>query len=343
MKSSKIWIIILSLFLVVGLLPSNPCAQAKTIELRLAHMFPVTAPAGKYIESWAEKIAKDSNGQLKIRIFPSNTLIIAPEMFDGVVKGAADIGYAFRYKPNNYTIGVLFPFILSAPDTVTATKVYDDIWNKFPQLMAEEWQGVRLLWASGAMAQYLFTRKPTHSLADFKGQQIRVPSRELGEVIKALGATPVFMSTADFVIGIEKGTVDGCIMMPAAISDNKIGDKLKYGVMGNFGLPTPVSVFMNEESFNKLPMELQIVVEGSTASGKANEIKCWSDLADDSMKYLKSAGIEFLQLSPEEQTQLNNINEGVRNKIGQDLDEKGLPGTELIQFIRDRVRLYANQ
>ena len=343
MKSSKIWIIFLSLFLVVGLLPSNPSVEAKTIELRLAHMFPVTAPASKYIESWAEKIAKDSDGQLKIRIFPSNTLIIAPEMFDGVVKGAADIGYAFRYKPKNYTIGVLFPFILAAPDTVTATKVYDDIWNKFPELMAEEWQGVRLLWASSAMAQYLFSRKSVRSLEDFKGQQIRVPSREMGEVVKGLGATPVFMSTADFVIGIEKGTVDGCIMMPAAISDYKIGDKLKYGVKGNFGIPTPVAVFMNEESFNKLPMELQIVIERSTASGKANEIKCWSDLADDSMEYLKSAGLKFVQLSSDEKMQLDNITEGVRNKIGKDLDKKGLPGTELIQFIRERVRFYANQ
>lgn len=306
-------------------------------------MFPIAAPAHKYIESWAEKIAMDSNDQLKIRIFPSNTLIIAPEMYDGVVKGAADIGYAFRYKPKNYTLGVLFPFILAAPDTVTATKVYDDIWDRYPKLMAQEWKGVKLLWSSSAMAQYLFSRKPVRRLEDFKGQQIRVPSREIGEVIKALGATPVFMSTADFVIGIEKGTVDGCIMMPAAISDYKIGDKVKYCVMGNLGIPTPVSAFINEDSFSKLPRELQSVVEKSTEMGRANEIKCWSDLAEDSMKYLKSAGIEFVQLSPQEKMELDNITEGVRDKIGRDLDAKGLPGTELIQFIRERVRFYANQ
>ena len=35
MKSSKIWIIFISLFLLAWLLPSNPCVQAKTIELRV--------------------------------------------------------------------------------------------------------------------------------------------------------------------------------------------------------------------------------------------------------------------------------------------------------------------
>ena len=108
---TKIKMVITCLTLAISLvLILGPTTQAKTIELNLTHQLPANTFFGKHIQSWADKVLKDSNGQLKIRIFPSATLgLIPPEFHDGVVKGSADLYYGWRYKPKKYDIGVVLP------------------------------------------------------------------------------------------------------------------------------------------------------------------------------------------------------------------------------------------
>ena len=341
MKNSKMVIFILLVLVLVAFLPLNAFSQGKPIELRLAHMFPVGASSHKHIEQWAKKIADDSNGRLTIRIFPVGTLIAPPEIYSGVANGVADLGFAFRYKPEGYSIGVTFPFIMGAPDTVIATRVYDDLWKKFPKQMAEEWKEVKFLYLTASMPQYLIARKTLRRLEDIKGLQIRVPSREMGDLIKDLGATPVYMSTPDLMIGLEKGTVDGAVLIFEAIPDNKLGGRIKYVITESLGVPTPVGVFMNKDSFNSLPADLQRVIEKSCEWGKEDMIRYWSAGYENAKKYCQAEGIELISLSPEERTQFNMIIERNRDKVGADLEAKGYPGTEIVRFIRERAAHYA--
>jgi TRAP-type C4-dicarboxylate transport system substrate-binding protein len=332
------------IFLAIGLIaifPLKAFSQGKPIELRLAHMFPVSSPSHQHIESWAKKIATDSNGRLTIRIFPVNTLITAPEIYDGVATGAADIGFSFRYKPEGYTIGVTFPFILGAPNTYTAGRVYDDVWKKFPKQMAEEWKEVKILWLAPSMFQSINTRKPVRRLEDMKGLQIRVPSKEMGDLMKDLGATPVYMSTADFVIGLEKGTVDGGVIQPGAVEDNKLGGKIKSVLELSLGVPMPVMAIMNKDSFNKLPADLQSIIDKSCEFGKEGTAKFWSDAYENALKYFKAEGVEVVRLSPEERARWAPIIERAHERVGADLDAKGSPGTEIVRFIRERIEYYA--
>ena len=340
MKNPKMVILILLALVLLAFLPLNAFSQGKPIELRLAHMFPVGASSHKHIEQWANKIAVDSNGKLTIRIFPVGTLMAPPEIYSGVANGVADLGFTFRYKPEGYGIGVTFPFLMGAPDTVTAAQVYDDLWTKFPKQMAEEWKEVKILYLAASMPQYLIARKTLRRVEDIKGLQMRVPSREMGDVMKDLGATPVYMSTPDFMIGIEKGTVDGACLIFETIPDNKLGGRIKYVIIHSLGVPTPVGVFMNKDSFNSLPADLQRVIEKSCEWGKEDLIRYWSAGYENAKKYCEAEGIELVYTSPEEKAKLVSIIEHNRDKVGADLDAKGYPGTEIVKFIRERVEHY---
>jgi TRAP-type C4-dicarboxylate transport system substrate-binding protein len=332
------------LFLVAAvaiLFPGFPVQAAeKPIEVRLAHMFPIGSPSHQHMEAWAKKIAADSNGRLTARIFPVNTLVPAPELIDAVASGTADMSFGFRYAPKGQPLGVTFPFILGAPDVITATKVYDDLWKKFPKPMAEEWKDVKVLWLTSSMFQGLHTTKAVRSLADMKGLQIRVPSQEMAGLMKDLGATPVFMSTADFVIGIEKKTVDGGTIQPEAVQDNKLGGKVKYMVDLNLGAPTPVFAVMNKEFYNKLPTDLKQVVDKSCDFGKKGTIQLWVDAWEKVQKYYKAEGVEIVNLPPQERDRVGLIVEKARDRVGTELDAKGLPGTEVVKYIREQVKLY---
>jgi TRAP-type C4-dicarboxylate transport system substrate-binding protein len=340
MKNSRLVFFVLLMFTLVAFLPLNAFPQGKPIELRLAHMFPIGSPSHQHSDAWAKKIAADSKGGLTIRIFPVNTLIPATEIYNGVAKGTADLGFAFRYKPEGYGIGVTFPFLLGAPDTFSAGRVYDDIWKKFPKVMAEEWKDVKILWLAPSMFQAISTKKPVRTLEDMKGLQIRVPSRELGDLMKDLGATPVFMSTADFVIAIEKGTVDGAVIQPGAIADNKLGGKIKFVLELSLGVPMPVMAIMNKDSYSHLPDDLKNVIDNSCEWGKEGTAKFWAAAYEDNIKYFKTEGIELVQLTREERARWTPIVERNRDKVGADLDTKGYPGTEIVKFIRERVEHY---
>jgi TRAP-type transport system periplasmic protein len=342
MKKWRLAVLVLAALVVVTAVFSTIPARAadKPIELRLAHMFPVGSPSHQHIEAWAKKIATDSNGRLTVRIFPVNTLVPAPELYDAAANGTADITFGFRYLPKGYTLGSTFPFILGAPDVATATKVYDDVWKKFPKPMADDWKDVKILWLTSSMFQALSTRKAVRSLDDMKGLQIRVPSKEMGDLMKDLGATPAFMSTADFVVGMEKKTVDGGTIQPLAVQDNKLGGKIKYVLDLSLGAPTPVYAVINKDVYSKLPADLKAVIDKSCEFGRQGTLDMWIQAWEDVQKYFKAEGVEVVRLSPQEQARLMPIIEKARDRVGTDLDAKGLPGTEIVRYIRERVQHY---
>ncbi|HVN96648.1 MAG TPA: TRAP transporter substrate-binding protein DctP [Syntrophorhabdaceae bacterium] len=343
MRRVKAYFLFFLAFTVCGVVFSVAPAQAadKPIEVRLAHMFPVGSPSHQIMEAWAKKIATDSNGRLTARIFPVNTLVPAPELVDAVASGTADMSFGFRYAPKGQPLGVTFPFILGAPDVITATKVYDDLWKKFPKVMADEWKDVKILWLTSSMFQALHTRKPVRSLDDMKGLQIRVPSPEMAMMMKDLGATPVFMSTADFVIGMEKKTVDGGTIQPQAVEDNKLAGNLKYMLDLSLGAPTPVFAIMNKDFYGKLPADLKAVIDKSCDWGKQATVQMWVDAWEEVKKYYKTEGVEIVTLPSQERAKVVSIVEKTRDKVGRELDAKGIPGTEVVKYIRERVQQYA--
>ncbi|MBN2062199.1 MAG: TRAP transporter substrate-binding protein DctP [Deltaproteobacteria bacterium] len=342
MKKKRVGVISLSVLILFAFLfsatPVLP-SETKPVELKLAHMFPVGSPSDVHIKAWAEKIASDSNGRLTIRIFPVGTLIAAPELYEGAEKGTTDIAFAFRYGQKGNPLGsAIRDMIISTPDTVTAGRVYDDLWAEFPEEMAAEWDTVKVLWLSPSVIQGIHTSKPVRKLEDMKGLQIRVPSKELGNLVKDLGGTPAFMSVPDFLVGIEKGTVDGALCMPAVVQDNKLGGKIKYFVNISLGVTTPVYCVMNKDVYADLPSDLKKVIDDSCEWGRQGTIKYWSVAFDNALKYYKETGVEVVNLSPQEKERWINIVDKRCEEIGKDLDEKGFPGSKIVSFIRQRVK-----
>jgi TRAP-type C4-dicarboxylate transport system substrate-binding protein len=332
-------------FFVIACFPLRAIAQPKTaeepIELRLAHMMPVGSPSHKHIEDWAQKIATDSKGRLKIRIFPANTLLPGPEIYDGVRKGAVDLGFSWRYKPQGFEVGVTFPFILGAQDTVTGGLVYDDVWRQFPKVMDAEWKDVKVLYLLPSVPNYLASVKSLSPLDNIRGQQIRVPSNEFASFVKEIGGTPAFMASGDFVVGLDKGTVHGAILLSSMVVDYKLGSKLKSIVMDAVGLAGPVFLVMNKDSYNKLPNDLKKVIDESCEWGKKDGIRYFSATMEEAKKYFKASGMEMVYLQGEDKQRFDSAYERVCDQVGKDLDAKGYPGTEIIQFIRQRVKHYA--
>ena len=342
MKKSKLIIVFCLAFAISTLLPMGSIAQAKTIELRLAHHMPANTLLGQHMQRWADKVAADSDGRLKIRIFPAGTLLSAPQLYDGVVTGSADLYCGWRYKPKKYEIGVVLPSWFTC-SSETAMKVYDDLWEKYPELMKKEWEDLKVLWFEPSAPNYLISKKPLYTLSDIKGQQIRVPSKEQAAFVKGWGASPAFMSIGDFVIGLDKGTVDGAISLLRLIDDFKLGKKLPYALLIPSGTSTPCTIAMNKRSFKKLPADLKEILLKSAVWGKEDGMNMWKDWNERDLKYCRDHGIELITPPPDETAKIKEVLEVEKKVTAANLDKQGFPGTEVLDFINERIAYYEGQ
>ena len=70
---------------------TEPSSDEVTV-LRFSHFWPATSSFSKEIlEPWVEAIEKESNGRLKVELYPSATLSKPQVTYEAAVKGTVDI------------------------------------------------------------------------------------------------------------------------------------------------------------------------------------------------------------------------------------------------------------
>ena len=180
------------------------------VTLRL-HSFlpPVSNPHAKLLAPWAKKVEAESQGKLKIQIFPSMQLGgTPPQLFDQARDGVVDIIWTLPGStPGRFpTSEVLeLPFLMSGRGVVNA-KVAQELANGH---MQAELKDVKLLsfWAHDA--GHIHASRPVKTLADLKGLKIRSPGRLAGEGLKALGATAIGMPITQVPESLAQKVIDG--------------------------------------------------------------------------------------------------------------------------------------
>ena len=79
-------------------------AEAQTIELKLSHFMPPNHTFHKWAMAWAEKLDKESNGRLKLTIYPNGQLVGPPNrQLDAARNGITDMAFVLHgVTPGRY-------------------------------------------------------------------------------------------------------------------------------------------------------------------------------------------------------------------------------------------------
>ncbi|OYX42746.1 MAG: hypothetical protein B7Z02_11140 [Rhodobacterales bacterium 32-67-9] len=146
----------------------------------------------------------------------------------------------------------------------------------------EQKYGVKLLAVIPYHAQIVYCRQPISSLDDFKGLKIRSSGRSQGDLIEALGGTPVGMAFGEVVPALEKGVID------CGITGALSGNLAKWDQTTTHLYPLPISwattfVAAGSEFWNKLDPAVQTFLEEQMAE--------WEDLAWESGRSETDDGI----------------------------------------------------
>jgi TRAP-type C4-dicarboxylate transport system substrate-binding protein len=167
--------------------------------------------------------------RLKIEIYPASQLGAIPRMVEGVVTGTIE---AF-VTPYSFLVGTepryqVFDAIGVFEGPAHLNRVLNDPQFRARSLALAEAKGIQGVGHFYNSPVIVLSKKPVRTLADFKGQKIRVFATPLQiEPMKLLGATPVPMALGEVMPALQTGTIDGLLAGIPVLTAMKFYDAAK--------------------------------------------------------------------------------------------------------------------
>ena len=280
------------------------CSVAFGAEFTVSNQFPPSHHISKAIHVFADKVVELSGGQLKVNVADSGSLYNDSQILEAVQDGLVEVGLVGTYKwggmvPAADVFDLPFLFVdLSSPEkflNAGAADILDAEFNK---------KGVKnLFWVDYGFIQMWNNEHPLHSPKDFEGLTMRSYSAGDSITLKALGAAPTLISSAEMYMAIQNGTVKGATTgMPAAVS-RKIYEVSKYLTIANYST-AQFSVQANLDWWNGLDADSQkaILEAGKVAEKWLRGAVAESEGAAE--KIVRDAGLEVNALTAEERAQM---------------------------------------
>ncbi|MNI56312.1 C4-dicarboxylate-binding periplasmic protein precursor [compost metagenome] len=147
--------------------------------------------------------------------------------------------------------------------------------------MAER-HGVKLLATVPYTAQVFFCREPITSVQDLKGRKVRVRGRNMSDMVKALGGSPMTLPFAEVVTAMQTGVID------CAVSGIGSGNAARWYDVANhlYNLPTDWSIgfyAIGLERWQALPETVQHLLEQQS---RELEDRLWEETARENRSAL---------------------------------------------------------
>ena len=248
-------------------------------------------------QPWVKKVEEATKGQVKIQIYPNQTLAKGKQNWQATKRGIADMSW--NVMP--YYAG-LTPYaeVITLPGLPfnNAEKGSEILWKlfeKFPEMSEQFAENKVLILHTSDPFLIITTKKQIKTLEDIKGMKIRVVGGAMVDAIKAYGGIPMFIPMPDNYIAMQKGTVDGVAGTWEAIQAFRLHEVGKYVTVN---LPSGASYFavvMNNNKWASLSKETQdAIMSVSGLKGSIEYGKNFFDSAKDEVpKMAKKGGYDL--------------------------------------------------
>lgn len=244
-------------------LPAQAQAQDKTFVMKLSTAT-LNDTQHEYLKRFAAAVEKDSGGRIKGEVYPASQLGPIPRQIEGVQFGSIQ-GWM---GPPEFLVGVDMRFeTLSAPGLMTSStqneRVLQDPAVQKLFFSLGDSKGLEGGGFAPIGPSAIAMRKEVKTLADVKGSKIRVLASPFQlEMIRRMDASPVAMTLADVLPGLQQGTIDGALSVITVFTPFQYQDAAKYVI--NNDQPYVNSIFMlSKRWMATLPPDLQKVVRES--------------------------------------------------------------------------------
>jgi TRAP-type C4-dicarboxylate transport system substrate-binding protein len=311
-----------------------PIARAETIELRFAHHLPPGIDVAKDFEAWAKRVEEKTSGQVKVSLYPAESLSKAFDFYTSTAKGICDISFGpYANDFSQFPLGSVMELpIVDWPSYEAATKIKRTIYDEFPELRAE-FKDVHILWDWSAMGRSIHTKKRIIKVpADIKGMKI-ISAGEMARVLANLEISPVNLMPPDWYMSLERGVVEGCVEPYNVLFVHKVIQLLPNHTDVSLGL-LGFQVIMNERKWKSLPPEAQKVMEDLRPWITQSCIETQRNALAEAKKACEKLGHQFYEPNPQEmKLWYDSVSPAIQDWV-KETDAKGMPASAVFKEVR---------
>ena len=346
MKSLSLTSLLLPCALGRALTGAGPAFAQKTHELKVSHYLPPNHTIHKELVRWSEELAKKSNGQLKLTLFPAGQMGPIIRQYDLTRTGVADVSFFLHGAlPGRFPLTEMasIPFIFNAdspkpPGKALSGAQASAVMTAMAPRFAAEHPGTRILYLIAAPTVSLFFREATiRKPADMKGLRLRHNGPLPAKMIEAWGATAAAVAPAEISDALAKGTIDGMTFNYEGAQSFQFAPSVKTvtelnAYAASFGL------VMNAKKYDSLPEALRRLIDETTGVEAARRVGGLYDVAEAiGRKYFQDNKVTLNVPTDEEKQVFAAAVEPLIGSTIKALEAKGQPAHKLYDEFRQRV------
>ncbi len=322
---------------------SATSATAQEVTLRFQHFVsPASANPTYFMQPWADAIEEQSDGRIKVELYPFMQLGgAAPSQFDLIRDGAIDGGWVIPgYQPNRFpeAEAMELPFMT----TKSGEEASAAAWSFTQDYLMDDFADVHVIAAHMHGPGIVHKRgDAVQTVEDFAGLKLRGPSRSATLLLEELGATPIGMPVPQFPEALSRGVVDGGVItweMSPSLKLDELTDS-HTDVAGDKALYNLYFIWaMNKDVYNAMPADLRAVIDansGLMASMWAGRAHDTGDIVGRDV--MAADGNAIAELSEAETARIKALGDDVTAAWIAEMDAKGYDGAALVAAARAAV------
>lgn len=299
-------------------------------KLQIAGNFATEHPSSVAVEQvFKKEVARLTNNQLQVDVFPAMQLGGAKENVDAVRSGTLAltwVGAAFLSRIVPELEAVSLPFVFANRES--AFRVIDGPVGDAIDKKLQQKGFLSLGWMELGMRHVTNSQRPIRGKADLDGLKIRLQPNETHlNTFRALGANPVAMDVKELYSALEQRVVDGQENPYSVIAASRFSEVQKH--LSNTGhFFDFIAVVASKRAFEQLKPEFQKAVREAMATTIAHQRKLAAD--DEAKRFAElKAKMTYTELTPAAREELRKASlpavlESVKKRAGADLVDQVL-------------------
>ncbi|MEM7442730.1 MAG: C4-dicarboxylate TRAP transporter substrate-binding protein [Pseudomonadota bacterium] len=337
----------LSILAATGVLCTAPVSLAQeTIALTAIDGYP---PRSMWVREFIEfyipevdrRLAENGNYEIDWNQAWGGQIVRPRGVLEGLELGLGDIGVVTTvFHPDRLPlaqIAYVTPFVSTDPELVT--RAIDELAAQFPEVAEAYLDANQIYLTNGVVldSYQVFSTDPIDDLDDLDGIRMGGAGTNL-RYVENLGAAGVSGPLVEYYNNLQTGVIDATMLWPEAAVTFSLVEVAPYMLDADIGTVNSKAVAVNRDVWEGLPEEVQQVLQEVAIDYRNHVAAVAADLGAGSEQAYADAGGTIHQLSAEERAEWAASMPNLALEWAANLDEQGLPGTEMLQAYMDMMR-----
>ena len=314
-------------------------AQDKNFDLKFSSWVPPAHAMHIAVKEWGDSIAKDSNGTIKVTLYPSQQLGKADDHYNMARDGIADVVYiSLGYQAGRLPMGEAanLPFMMTNADG--GSRAFDEWYRKYH---VKEMNDVKMCLAFVHDPGALHAKKKIMRPEELKGMKVRSAHGTMANYVSSLGGTNVRVSAPEARGALESGVADAITFPWKSIVLFGIDKVVNY----HMDLPFYVSGFawlINKGKYEQMSAAQKKVIDAHCTTEWAGRVgKVWGDYEDAGRAEIKAMpGHTVYTLPPEDVAAWRKAAEPVYKQWAEAAQKTGYSPDQALGELRALLKKY---